>query len=302
MKIGRYKKETPYLDQPLESENPISELTLDNQEFTELISFLSENYSPFKDGIKKYIAIDESLDADTANDMKRIFENPNKKELLKFIKKYDIVPDDILVALQQQKRIAAVKEFEVRLKNNLVETNWQPWFKENAWILGTEFVRVLDERRIDLSHISDYLMEAYDGFLDIVEIKRPEGDLKFWEDTEDHGNPVPSTDLIKAITQVSKYIFEVEREANDLKYYEKIGVKVIKPRCILIFGRSIDWNNDQREAYRILNSGYHNITILTYDHVLLRAKRILGVDKEPRAETPENKSITENVNVEDLPF
>lgn len=28
---------------------------------------------------------------------------------------------------------------------------------------------------------------------------------------------------------------------------------------------------------RILNSSYHNLTIMTYDHVLDRAKRILGV-------------------------
>jgi hypothetical protein len=64
-------------------------------------------------------------------------------------------------------------------------------------------------------------MEAYDGFLDIIEIKRPEGNLKFWMDKKDHDNLVPSTDLIKAITQASKYIYEVEREANSNKFLEK---------------------------------------------------------------------------------
>ncbi|TKS64642.1 MAG: hypothetical protein EWM73_00220 [Nitrospira sp.] len=103
--------------------------------------------------------------------------------------------------------------------------------------------------------------------------------LQFWAASLDHGNYVPSTDLTKAITQASRYIYEVEREANSVKFLERVGqVKTVKPRCILIFGRSNKWDNRQIEAYRILNAGFHNITIMTYDHVLGRAKRIVGVN------------------------
>jgi hypothetical protein len=137
-------------------------------------------------------------------------------------------------------------------------------------------VRVLDERAIDVKHISDFLMQSYDGFLDVVEIKRPEGGLQFWSAAQDHGNWVPHSDLIKAVTQATIYIHQVEREANDLKFYERVGVKAIKPRCTLIYGRSMNWSKEQQEAFRILNSSYHNLTIMTYDHVLDRAKRILG--------------------------
>ena len=121
-------------------------------------------------------------------------------------------------------------------------------------------------------------MEAYDGFLDIVEIKRPEGGLSFWASNKDHGNYIPSTDLTKAITQASRYIYEDEREANSVKFSVRVGgVKTVKPRCILVFGRSDQWNTEQVEAYRILNASFHNITILTYDHVLTRARRIVGL-------------------------
>ncbi len=50
---------------------------------------------------------------------------------------------------------------------------------------------------------------------------------------------------------------------------------VVKPRSTLVFGRSYQWKEEENEAYRILNSGYHNLLIITYDHVLDRAKRIL---------------------------
>jgi len=38
-----------------------------------------------------------------------------------------------------------------------------------------------------------------------------------------------------------------------------------------------DWNEKQAEAYRILNASFHNLTVLTYDHVLARARRINGI-------------------------
>jgi hypothetical protein len=65
-----------------------------------------------------------------------------------------------------------------------VEPSWQKWFKTNSWVLGSDFVRILDERAIDTDHIADYLVEAYDGFLDIIEIKRPGGRLQFWASSE----------------------------------------------------------------------------------------------------------------------
>jgi len=145
--------------------------------------------------------------------------------------------------------------------------------------LGSDFIRVLDERSIDTQNITDFLMEAYDGFLDVIEIKRPEGNMAFWAKSQDRGNYVPSSELIRSVTQASAYIYEVEREANSVKFLERVdGVKTVKPRAILIFGRSDKWNEKQVEAFRILNAGYHNLTIMTYDHVLERAKRIVGYD------------------------
>jgi len=279
LKIGRYVK-TPGQTETLECGTPKSELTLDNDEFKALLSFIEENYEPFKQGVKRYIPIDQKFDPVSLTHLKAIFDNPDKNKVLDFIATNSILPDELIAGLQSQTRIKAVNEFEIMLNRNLVEQEWEVWFTKNDWVLGSEFVRILDEREIDTANIADYLMEAYDGFLDIVEIKRPDNRLKFWADALDHDNYVPSSDLIKAITQATKYIYEVEREANSVKFLERVGnVKTIKPRCILIFGRSYNWNDAQRAAYRILISSYHNLTIMTYDHVLDRAKRILKIDE-----------------------
>jgi hypothetical protein len=306
LKLGRYKKEDAWRETTLESTTPKSSLTLDNEELKALFEFISQNYEPFKDGVRKYIPLDESFDEKNLEHIRALFENPDKSKILELISKNKLLPEDLLLNLEHQKRIVAIEEFEKMLSQNLVEDSWQKWFKENQWVLGTEFVKVLDERDVDTEHITDYLMQAYDGFVDIIEIKRPDGGLKFWSSTLDRGNYIPSADLTKAITQSSRYIYEVEREANSVKFLERIGnVKTVKPRCVLVFGRSNDWGDEQKESYRILNASYHNITIMTYDHVLARAKRILGIDDNTtkvKADTFDTDAFFEDVNPDDIPF
>ncbi len=280
LKIGRYKKPQKLLDdETLESLEPKSELTLDDDKLNSLIAFLQTNYEPFKKGVKAFIPLDNPYEQTNAEQIKALFALPDKEKLVNFILSHNIIPEELALGLQNAKRVNAIGEFTSMLEGNLTEPNWQKWFENNSWVLGSDFIRVLDERSIDTQNISDFLMEAYDGFLDVIEIKRPEGGMSFWAKTMDHGNYVPSSDLIKAVTQASSYIFEVERETNSIKFLERVdGVKTVKPRCILIFGRSNDWNANQAEAFRILNAGYHNLTIMTYDHVLSRAKRIVGIE------------------------
>jgi hypothetical protein len=235
LKVGRYNK-NGFAPETLEATNPKSELTLDNEEFQKLLEFLSENYEPFKKGVKEYIPINEKFDHEKVEHLKAIFSNPDTQKVLDFISKNNILPEDLILSLQNQVRINAIREFEGMLDQNLVEQKWQGWFKSNSWVLGSEFVKILDEREIDTENITDYLMQAYDGFLDIIEIKRPEGSLRFWSEGQDHGNYVPSSSLTKAITQATKYIYEIEREANSAKFLERVNyVKTIKPRCAFDF-------------------------------------------------------------------
>ena len=274
LKVGRY--ELAGGRRPL-TDKPKSELTLDDEEFVALLGFLSDNLEPFRIGPRKWLPLDDRTEPAQIEQLKALFADPNKGRLVEFITTNDILPEGLLRSLEHQKRSNAVDELETMLALDLTEAPWQQWFERNDWVLGTEFVRILEERPIDVEHIADYLMQAYDGFLDLVEIKRPEGVLRFWADKRDHGNYVPHSDLVKAITQAARYLYEVEREANSVKFLDRVGIRAVKPRCVLIFGRSNDWDEEQREAYRILNASYHNLSILTFDHVLDRARRMLGL-------------------------
>jgi hypothetical protein len=237
LKVGRYVKDNTWLgDETPESGTPRSELTLDDEEFKALVSFISDSYEPFRQGVKAFIPLTEPFALDNAIEIKKLFALPDKHQLVRFILSNDLIPEDLAAGLEHAHRARAVKQFEAMLHEDRPEKDWQAWFEKNCWVLGSEFVGVLDERAIDVEHISDFLMRAYDGFVDIVEIKRPEGGLSFWAGSLDHGNPVPSAGLTKAISQASRYIFELEREANSVKFMQRVGgVKTVKPRCTLIF-------------------------------------------------------------------
>lgn len=276
LKIGRYKKAVSGRGEP-ETESPKSELTLDQEELQGLITFLSENYEPLKSGATRYIPLGENFEAANLDHIRALFSDPDKSKVLSFILDHKLLPEDVLAAVQHRARQRAVEDFGQMLERDETEHEWQRWFTKNDWVLGSEFVRILDEREIDTENIADYLMQAYDGFLDIVEIKRPQGDLRFWSTRRDHGNVVPSSDLVAAIAQATAYIYEVEREANSVKFLGRTGrVPTVKPRCTLLFGRSQGWDEAESEAYRILNASYHNLSIMTYDHVLARAGRMLA--------------------------
>ena len=130
LKIGRYNK-NGFAPDTLEVENPKSELTLDNEEFQKLLAFLSENYEPFKKGVKEYIPIDEKFDHQQVKHLKAIFADPDKQKVLDFIAKNNILPEDLIASLQNQTRINAVREFENMLDQNLVEQKWQELLKNN---------------------------------------------------------------------------------------------------------------------------------------------------------------------------
>ena len=274
LNLGRYRRRSGEL-QPVR-DSPKSELTLDSEELTALIEFVADNVEPLATPARRYLVLDGS-DERRLDIVRQVLDDPDREQLLDVLVRERLVPDDLRRGLEHRARCAAVDEFASLLSGDHAESAWQRWFEHNDWVLGSDFVRVVDERPIDVGHIADYLMEGFDGFLDVVEIKRPGGGLRFWASSRDHGNPIPHTDLIKAITQAHRYLYEIEQEANSLKFVERVGLRAIKPRCTLVFGRSADWDDDERRAYRILNGGYHSLSVLTYDHVLTRARRMLGL-------------------------
>lgn len=275
LKLARYRN----LWEDLENDSPKSALTLRGDELDGLIKFINDYYTPLQLGVGKYIKAD-SLNSNLALQLQKIFSTKDANEIGDFLVKNNILSFSVTNMIEFCRREEALIDFESSLSENKKESYWQEWFENNDWILGNEFTGILDERNIDTKNIADFLVETFDGFVDIVEIKRPDGNLKFWSDSKDHDNLIPSQDLVKAITQTQNYIQSLEEEMNSVKMQKKLGnASIVKPRATLIFGRSVDWGDEEYKAFRILNDGYKDLTILTYDQVLTRAKKTLNLAK-----------------------
>lgn len=221
-----------------------------------------------------------TTDEDSAKLFARIRElGISDDEVVDKLYKSGILTENLSIAITAAGRNYAIRDFEEAIDSHYAESYWQDWFEGNKWILGSEFLNILPERDIDVADIADYLMRSIDGFLDVVEIKKP--DVPFWTRPDSHGNLCPSAQLTAAITQCLNYLYRIELQSNSVEFLERVdGTKTVKPQCLLVYGRSNSWGEDELKSLRILNSSYHQLHIITYDQLLVRAKQLLGVDDD----------------------
>lgn len=259
---------------------PDKTITLTSAELDNLIAYIQEYYTPLNIGMTEFIAADE----DAAKLFSKVRElGISDDEVVDKLHESGILTENLSVAITAASRNYAIHDFEDAIDRHYAESYWQSWFEGNKWILGSEFLNILPERDIDVDDIADYLMRSFDGFLDVVEIKKP--DVPFWTGPDSHGNLCPSAQLTAAIMQCLNYLYRIELQSNSVEFLERVdGTKTVKPQCLLVYGRSNTWGEDELKSLRILNASYHQLHIITYDQLLIRAKQLLGVEEEEEPE------------------
>jgi len=157
-----------------------------------------------------------------------------------------------------------IKEFESLINSSKKEKELQRFLTKHPWLLGLEYENSKPQK-IAPGQRYDFYIEKYDGYADIVEIKKS-NDILF-----DNNGRITSV-FSRAIQQIIDYIDDALYYADNKRLSEKLKFNFLKPKGILIIGRR-DSNTE-----RIKNLGYyfHNIEILTYDDVLDRGKTILN--------------------------
>jgi hypothetical protein len=218
----------------------------------------------------------------------------------------EAISTDLALARLYHDRRNKLKELEEELERNRNESFWQKFLKDNSWVFGTACVKFLSERRIDTHHTTDYPVETEGGFMDIIEIKTP--DAPFWA-LDRSGNYfkyrskhlIPNSELQGAIAQTTKYIVQAEKKVDSREYIDDHGgVIPLKPRGLVIHGRSKAWGVEEWESFRLLNDVLHNVQVITFDHLLKQGERILAVMQVSDNEYP-IEEVEEN-DPDDIPF
>lgn len=154
------------------------------------------------------------------------------------------------------------------------EKIFQNWIEKNySWIFGVQYIKKHNARKIALYSEGDMLMESMDGFLDLIELKRPSHDI-FASIDASHKSYYPSLDLSKVIGQSLYYLQKME----DLKLVleKEYKVKIIRPRIKIIIGRTKDFKEEQYSALRMLNCQLNNLEIISYDTLVKYGERMIS--------------------------
>ena len=222
---------------------------------------------------------------------KRLLLHSVSQELEKLRTRKVLVKRELeeLDALRRKSSVAyyddRMREFRSRLEGDYPETrgraSWQNWIYANSWLFGTQYGHPIAKERVGFDQIPDFLFPTLDGFVDILEIKKPTAEV-LQPDDGHPGSYVWSRESARAIGQVVNYIDQMElnrlqlRERLSVHWKRDSGVLLpIRPRAFVLVGRWEGWPVTKREALRRLNFSLHGIEVITYSDLVQRGDRIV---------------------------
>ena len=150
---------------------------------------------------------------------------------------------------------------------------------------------ILYKREMQFKGIDDYdkqpdfvLVDA-NGFIDILEIKKPNIQI-LTKEASYRNNYVPVRNLSGSVQQIEKYLYCLNRLDPDkdvffLTLQESLPQNVkpiaLNPQGILLLGRSNQFNDQQRNDFELIKRQYKHITdIMTYDDLVIRLENIVN--------------------------
>lgn len=270
--------------------------------YDELINSQSIPYSEFKKLLNLFPnshELNKYRDMRIGSILKNYFDN-SIDTVTKYTgymeKKINVLP----TLLQDQFAEYEIEKFDTILlkltnmlndEENYSESIWQKEILSIILLLYPKYIKVLEkiqfkdtsERKRQL----DFLLLDFNGYVDIVEIKKPFHQAIVTEGKY-RDNHIPLRELSGTVMQLEKYIYylnkkghQTERDLTD-KYKDELPngfeIKITNPGGMIIMGRGKDLNLQQKEDFEIIRRKYKSvIDIITYDDLLRRLQCTLEV-------------------------
>jgi len=161
---------------------------------------------------------------------------------------------------------------------DVTETDVQRFLEESPWIVGLPYVSARPRVEIPRGEI-DFVLDRFDGFFDIVELKGPR-DRVIVEPTEPHASRPASASayalgpsLGGALAQAHHYR-AILKQSRELSAQYGLG-DTREPRILIVIGRSRDLSATAQEILRQLNLTLHRVEVLPYDILGRRTEGLL---------------------------
>lgn len=263
-------------------DDPKKNISLSSEELKNLTEYLAENIEPFRAGLKKYFPVDLERVNLTVNQILEIITSLSVKEIEEIIETVKTNPQLLLVAnaIRIKEYQNTLVEFERRLERDIPEdsgdNSWQKWLFTNHWMFGSNYQTPIPKEAINIEGSKpDYLFPTLDGHVDCLDIKKPNIPDIIEKDPDHAGCFTWSKEVNSAIGQVVNYLYELDE--NRLKLGELLNIDIVRPRGIIVAGRSSSWSRVQSRFYKKLSFSLHGIDVITYDNLLARANGMLNI-------------------------
>jgi hypothetical protein len=209
-----------------------------------------------------------------------------QKFLPRFIASESIKSVNLLKAAAQ---IKTLKELASELKDAIEsqhgESWWQTFVREKILIIQQGYIKAIEKMNISVgsTKFPDFSLVTHDGYIDILEIKKPDTNLIKLDPSRN--NYHADTELSRAIIQVENYIENISAHKDAVRSYIQdnygLNLKVVRPRGIILAGNATGFKvQKEKDDFRLLAHGLKNITIVTYDELLIRLNNYIKVLEE----------------------
>ena len=184
------------------------------------------------------------------------------------------------VEIDSLKRLAT--EFKAELSNQHPESWWQNYIQARILIMQQGYIRPVEKMNVAIGNTKfpDFALVTHDNYLDILEIKKP--DTTILKEDKSRGNYHWDTEIARAIIQVENYLEHISNQAAQVRSFVKdtyeLELKVVRPRGFILAGNSAEFSSQkQRDDFRLLSHGLKNVTVITYDELLVRLENHIRV-------------------------
>lgn len=227
------------------------------------------------------------IDQLTADDVERIGQF--YVDAAQKYKRHDVVRR-MLLDLQKNAQLLTlqevIKQYEILLASNPLESEWQKFFDEYITLFDNRYITKLDQKNIATGIVKypDLVLVDIYGYVDFYELKR--SSTKLLQYDKSHKTYYWSNDMAMAIAQASDYLQKAKENGTNFAKAIKtetsadgeggLEISIVNPRAIIVAGQSSDLTDEKmRHQFKNLREGLKNIEFLLYDELLQRLKNLL---------------------------
>ena len=191
--------------------------------------------------------------------------------------------------------ISARDELKQMLENysGYNECSWQYAIKDILCVLFPKYIYAVREVNIgnvnDFKKRPDFTMIDYNGYVDIMEIKKPDN-KQIIREAPNRNNFVPQKIFTDIVVQTTKYInalnqnqdkakeniFKKLKNDNPNTTLTKNDIKINNPKGIILLSRSDKLSIEQKDDLELLRRQFKDMSeIMTYDDLLERFDNLI---------------------------